>query len=199
MQRYLALIGAAVLAVSSSLGSISAQNGIPVNADGSYVVANDEDVPIATGTGDNIDYGEVSTGGAVGETLGDPNAVYSPMVPDNPGPGGGVPVVPGAGDGLIGGMPIQPVPAPPDATTTTPPASTEGTTTENAPVEAAAPADSAPVATETAATGGFCSQYPTWYDAQIAYENLGATAADPALVQEVDPNYDGIACEELMV
>ena len=201
MQRYLALIGAAVLAVSSSLGSISAQNGIPVNADGSYVVANDEDVPIAMGTGDNIDYGEVSTGGAVGETLGDPNAVYSPMVPDNPGPDGGVPMMPGSGDGLIGGMPIQPVPAAPDATTMTTAdlASTDGTATENVPVDAAAPADTAPVATDTAAAGGFCSQYATWYDAQIAYENLGATAADPALVQEVDPNYDGIACEELMV
>ena len=200
MKRYLALIGAAVLAVSS-LGSTSAQNGIPVNADGSYVVANDDDVPFATGTGDNIDYGEVATGGTVGETLGDPNAVYSPMVPDNPGPDGGVPVVPGAGDGLIGGMPIQLSPAAPDATTTTSTnlASTEGTATENIPVDAAAPADPAPDATDSAAASGFCSQYATWYDAQIAYENLGTTAADPALVQEVDPNYDGIACEELMV
>jgi hypothetical protein len=200
MKRYLALIGAAVLAVSSSLGSISAQNGIPVNADGSYVVANDDDVPIASGVGENIDYGDVSTGGAVGETLGDPNAVYSPMVPDNPGPDGGVPVMPGAGDGLIGGMPIQLSPAAPDATTATSTnlVSTEGTATENVPVDAVAPADSAPVATDTAAAGGFCSQYATWYDAQIAYENLGATAADPALVQEVDPNYDGIACEEIM-
>ena len=42
MKRFLALFGAAVLAVSSSLGSISAQTGIPVNADGSYVVANDD-------------------------------------------------------------------------------------------------------------------------------------------------------------
>ncbi len=201
MKRYLALMGAALLAVSSSLGSISAQTGIPVNADGSYVVANDDGEPIALGTGDDINYGDVSTGGAVGETLGDPNAVYSPMVPDNPGPNGGVPVVPGAGDGLIGGMPIQPIPAAPDATTTTSTnlASTEGTATENVPVDAVAPEDSAPVATDTAAAGGFCSQYPTWYDAQIAYENLGATAADPALVQEVDPNYDGIACEEIMV
>ena len=201
MKWYLALIGAAVLAVSSSLGSISAQNGIPVNADGSYVVANDEDVPIASGTGDDINYGDVSTGGAVGETLGDPNAVYSPMVPDNPGPDGGVPVMPGAGDGLIGGRPIQPVAAAPDATTTTATnlASTEGTATENVPVDAAAPADAAPAATDTEAAGGFCSQYATWYDAQVAYENLGATAADPALVQEVDPNYDGIACEEMMV
>jgi hypothetical protein len=200
MKRYLALIGAAVLAVASSLGSISAQTGIPVNADGSYVVADDDGESIASGVGENIDYGDVSTGGAVGETLGDPNAVYSPMVPDNPGLDGGVPVVPGAGDGLIGGMPIQLSPAAPDATTTTTTnlASTEGTATENVPVEAAAPVESAPAATDTAAAGGFCSQYATWYDAQIAYENLGATAADPALVQEVDPNYDGIACEEIM-
>ena len=201
MKRYLAVIGAAVLAVSSSLGSISAQTGIPVNADGSYVVANDDGQPTASGRGEDINYGDVSTGGAHGETLGDPNAVYSPMVPDNPGPGGGVPVMPGSGDGLIGGMPIQAAAAGPGATTTTPTnlASTDGTATENAPVDAAAPADSAPVATDTVATGGFCSQYATWYDAQVAYENLGATAADPALVQEVDPNYDGIACEEMMV
>src|SRR5918993_5915167 len=202
MTRYLTLIGAALLAVSSSLGSISAQTGIPVNADGSYVVASDDGAPIASGAGDDIYYGDVMTGGARGETLGDPSAVYSPMVPDNPGPNGGVPVMPGAGDGLIGGVPMQPIPAAPDATTltTTNLASTEGTATENVPVDAAAPTESAPVATDTAAaTGGFCSQYATWYDAQIAYENLGATAADPALVQEVDPNYDGIACEAMMV
>ena len=202
MKRYLALFGAALLAVSSSLGSISAQTGVPVNADGSYVVANDDGDPIASGRGEDISYGDVMTGGARGETLGDPNAVYSPMVPDNPGPDGGVPVMPGAGDGLIGGVPIMPAPAAPDATTATSTnlASTEGAATETAPVETAAPAESAPVATDTAAaTGGFCAQYATWYDAQIAYENLGATAADPALVQEVDPNYDGIACEEMMV
>jgi hypothetical protein len=202
MTRYLTLIGAALLAVSSSLGSISAQNGVPVNADGSYVVASDDGAPIASGAGDDIVVGDVSTGGQGGEILGDPNAVYSPMVPDVRGLDGGVPVMPGAGDGLIGGMPIQPIPAAPGATTlaTTNLASTEGTATENVPVDAAAPTESAPVATDTAATsGGFCSQYATWYDAQIAYENLGATAADPALVQEVDPNYDGIACEELMV
>ena len=201
MKRYLALFGAALLAVSSSLGSISAQTGIPVNADGSYVVADDDGTSTASGAGDDINYGNVSTGGARGEILGDPNAVYSPMVPDNPGPDGGVPVMPGAGDGLMGGVPVMPIPAAPGAaTTTTSPAATEGTATETVPVDAAASAESAPVATDTAATtGGFCSQYATWYDAQIAYENLGAMAADPALVQEVDPNYDGIACEEMMV
>jgi hypothetical protein len=195
MKRILALIGAALLAVSSSLGSISAQTGIPVNADGSYVVASDDGETTALGAGEDINYGNVSTGGERGETLGDPNAVYSPMVPDNPGLDGGVPVMPGAGDGLMGGVPVMLAPAAPDPTTTstTTLATTEGTATENVPADAVAPVDS------VAADGAFCSQYVTWYDAQIAYENLGATAADPGLVQEVDSNYDGIACEEMMV
>jgi hypothetical protein len=212
LQHYLAVTGAGLLAISSSIGTAWAQTGVPVNADGSYVVANDDGAPIASGAGDDIYYGDVLTGGNIGETLGDASAVYSPNVPDNPGPGGGVPVIAGAGDGLIGGVPIRP--AAPDTTTmtTTSLASADGTATENVPVEAMAPTDSAPIATDTvvtdsapaptdtvAADGGFCSQYATWYDAQLAYENLGATAADPALVQEVDPNYDGIACEGMMV
>jgi hypothetical protein len=120
MKRYLALFGAALLAVSSSLGSISAQTGIPVNADGSYVVANDDGAPIVEGGGDNIVVDEVSTGGQGGQILGDPNAVYSPNVPDVRSLDGGVPVISGAGDGLIGGVPILlPVPTAPDATTLT--------------------------------------------------------------------------------
>ncbi len=43
-----------------------------------------------------------------------------------------------------------------------------------------------------------CGAYADWYDAQVAYENAGATAADPAMVQAMDPDYDGIACEEGM-
>ena len=76
----------------------------------------------ASGVGEDINYGDVMTGGSRGETLGDPNAVYSPMVPDNPGPNGGVPVMPGSGDGLIGGVPIMPGPAAPGAAMTTNPA-----------------------------------------------------------------------------
>ena len=214
MKHYLALIGAGLLAVSS-LGSVSAQTDVPVNADGAYVVANDDGAPTVSGAGDDINYGNVNTGGRTSEVLGDPNAVYSPNVPDNPGPGGGVPVISGSGDGLIGGVPMQPAAPDTSTLTTTTLASTEGTATENVPVDAVASSDSAPsgsapsdsastdsapVPSETvAADGGFCSQYATWYDAQIAYENLGSTAAEPALVDEVDPNYDGIACEAMMV
>jgi hypothetical protein len=203
MKRYLIWIGAVGLAVSSSLGAVSAQDSEPVDADGGYVVSNDTGAPNASGAGTDYVYGDINTGGAGGEVLGDPSAVYAPVLPDHPGPGGGLLVMPGSGDGMIGGVPIQPVPAAPDATTntTTNLATTDGSTTENIPVEALVPEESAPVPVteETAATGsGFCSQYGTWYDAQVAYENLGATAADPALVAEVDADYDGIACEGFM-
>jgi hypothetical protein len=200
MKRYLTLIGAAALAVSSLAGTVSAQNGVPVNADGSYVVANDDGVPIVSGRGDDVVYGDINTGGGSGEVLGDPSAVYSPVLPDRDS----LTSMPGSGDGLIGGVPVQP--AAPDATTdtTTSLASNEGSTTENVPIDTLGSSEPAPVTTDTATTdtstagSGFCTQYGTWYDAQVAYENLGATAADPALVQEIDPDYDGIACETAM-
>jgi hypothetical protein len=196
MYRFLAFVGAAALTLSAA-GLAAAQSSEPVNADGSFVVASDNGAPIASGRGDDIIYGDVNTGGAQGEVLGDPNAVYSPSTPDHPSPGQPV-SMPGAGDGLIGGVPIQPQPAPADNTTATSTnlANDSGTTTENVPVESLAPDESAAPADDSgSAPVGFCSQYTTWYDAQVAYEGLGATAADPALVQEVDPDYDGIACE----
>jgi hypothetical protein len=198
MTRYLALVGAAMLAVATSITPVAAQNGVPVNADGSYVVANDDGAPIVSGRGDDIVYGDINTGGGGGEILGDPSAIYAPILPDRDT----LMSMPGAGDGLIGGVPVRPAPAPADDTTstTTNLASSEGSTTENVPVDSLGSSEPAPVTADDGATApsGFCSQYGDWYDAQVAYENLGATAADPALVQEIDPDYDGIACEEGM-
>lgn len=202
MTRFLALMGAAALAISS-IGGAAAQDSEPVNADGSYVVANDDGEPIVSGRGEDIVYGDINTGGGGGQVLGDPAAVYSPSVPDRET----VTQMPGAGDGMIGGIPIQPAPAAPDATTntTTNLTNAEGSTAENVPVETTGTSEPAPVTTESGTStegstaSGFCAQYGTWYDAQLAYEELGATAADPALVQEVDADYDGIACEQLMV
>jgi hypothetical protein len=48
------------------------------------------------------------------------------------------------------------------------------------------------------ATVAGCNSYASWYDAQVAYEAAGITAADPAVVAALDPDYDGIACEEGM-
>lgn len=193
MKRFLTLFGAAALALASTAGLASAQNE-PVNADGSYVVANDDGAPMVSGAGEDLVYGDINTGGGGGQVLGDPSAIYTPITPDR----NTVTRQPGAGDGLIGGIPIQP--AAPDATTntTTNLDNNAGSTTENVPIDATG--ESAPVeTTETAAAPtGFCGQYGTWYDAQVAYENLGATGADAALVQEVDPDWDGIACEGVM-
>ncbi len=194
MKRPLLLIGATLLAVSTSFGPAGAQDSAPVNADGSYVVANDES-PSVSGRGDDLSYGDINTGGGSGEVLGDPSAIYTPILPDRDT----LMTMPGAGDGMIGGVPIQP--AAPDATTTTTTslANNSGTTTENVPIAASTNEPAPIVADEGTAATGFCSQYSNWYDAQVAYENLGGTAADQALVQEIDSDFDGIACEGLMV
>ncbi|MDQ3692688.1 MAG: excalibur calcium-binding domain-containing protein [Chloroflexota bacterium] len=49
---------------------------------------------------------------------------------------------------------------------------------------------------ELAAT---CADFGSWYDAQVHYESLGSTAAAPELVSALDPDVDGVACEELIV
>src|ERR671910_425489 len=55
----------------------------------------------------------------------------------------------------------------------------------------------APAAAPASTVAG-CDSYASWYDAQVAYEAAGMTAADPAVVAALDPDYDGIACEEGM-
>ena len=76
--------------------------------------------------------------------------------------------------------------------------------TDNAPSTATVSGDtevlappSAPASAPTTSVAG-CDSYGSWYDAQIAYEAAGMTAADPAVVAALDPDYDGIACEEGM-
>lgn len=186
-RQFLTGAAAVAFALASSLLGAAAQTNTPVNADGAYVVANDGS-PIVSGKGDDVIYGDINTGGGGGQVLGDPSAVYTPITPDHDT----VALNPGAGDGRIGGIPIRPIATAPDntATTTTSLANDSGTTTENVPVESVGETTST-----DAAPAGFCAQYVDWYDAQVAYENLGATAADPALVNEVDPDWDGIACE----
>jgi len=76
--------------------------------------------------------------------------------------------------------------------------------TDNAPSTATVSGDTevlappaAPASAPTTSVAG-CDSYGGWYDAQIAYEAAGMTAADPAVVAALDPDYDGIACEEGM-
>jgi len=69
-----------------------------------------------------------------------------------------------------------------------------GDTDVIAPLDTSSNTDQAPESSTTYS----CEAYGDWYDAQVAYENAGATQADPAMVQAMDPDYDGIACEEGM-
>ena len=74
--------------------------------------------------------------------------------------------------------------------------------TDQAVDPAAAPVEAAPVTTaavDPAQAGMGCANYTDWLSAQTAYENGGGTSADPAFVNSLDPNWDGVACEELMV
>lgn len=90
-----------------------------------------------------------------------------------------------------------------DTTTTTDPTLVTGPEAAPAPVtdQAVDPVAAPPAGTalDPAQAGTGCANYGTWYDAQTAYENAGGTAADPAFVNSLDPNWDGVACEELMV
>jgi hypothetical protein len=43
-----------------------------------------------------------------------------------------------------------------------------------------------------------CADYADWYAAQNAYEAAGGTAASGAIVESLDPDRDGIACESMM-
>lgn len=87
---------------------------------------------------------------------------------------------------------------------TTSPLGPDGTynVTESAPANVSISGDtevlSPPLAAPVETSGPACSDYATWYDAQVAYEAAGMTAADPAMVASLDPDYDGIACEEGM-
>jgi hypothetical protein len=59
--------------------------------------------------------------------------------------------------------------------------------------------ESAPETTEaapetTTAPASACSDYPTWYDAQLTLES----SVDPAVIGALDPDGDTIACEEVM-
>lgn len=98
----------------------------------------------------------------------------------------------GIGDGdealVLGTSPLVP-----DANQEPQPAPSE---TASGPVTSAPVSE--PQAPEVAAPVLNCAAYGDWLTAQSAYEAAGRTAADPALVAAFDPDYDGIACEEIM-
>lgn len=72
----------------------------------------------------------------------------------------------------------------------------------SAPVDIASPDEVAGDATTAEAAGApvvaACADFPTWYDAQIYYESAGSAIEAPELAASLDPDFDGVACEEIM-
>lgn len=107
---------------AAALGGVASAQTDVINSDGGYVTADDDlGNTNIDGGGENVVYGDVSTGGAGGEVLGDPTAIYYPDLSGIPVPGGGswtptivgIPVGnPNSGDMLNG---IDVVFAPPPA------------------------------------------------------------------------------------
>jgi hypothetical protein len=181
----------------------AAPTGPTTSVDGSSVTADDDTNPAVDGGGSDLVYGDVDTGGDQGTvTIYDPN--------------GTLPVATDGTTTTDGSVTVAPAPpTPPDVPTheevvtgTYSVENEDGTatafgdaTTPPAPPpdssgSAPAPPAAAPPAPATA--GGSCANYGSWYDAQVAYEAAGGLAADPALVEAFDADYDGIACEEMM-
>jgi len=197
MNRLPIFVAGLVLGLAT-LNGVAAQETVPpptvdTNANGGYSVA-DPSNPIVVGEGETRTYGDIATGGTGGEVLGDPAGLASIQSHDSivnsvPPPD----LTPDSGN-LVSG---PPAPAPADGTTTTTSETTtsDGTTSTDG---ASAPVEGTTTGTTTAAPSA-CAAYGSWYDAQVAYETAGALGADPGLVAAVDPDYDGVACEDLIV
>ena len=205
MNRLASIIAGVTLGVATLGGGVSAQEtpGVETVADGGYSVS-DPSNPIVAAEGETRTYGEIATGNNGGVFVGDPAGLASIQSHENlvssvPPPD----LTPDDDGGLDLSSGMAAAPADGTTTTTTETATTDGATTtegtaptEAAPIEGSAPTEST---TTTTAAPSACAGYATWYDAQVAYESAGGVNGDPALVGSVDPDYDGVACEELIV
>ena len=213
MNRILAVFMAITLSFVV-IGGVAAQNEdstapLGTNADGAYVVANDDGNPVVQGEGEGMIFGDIDTGGAGGEILGDANALLANLpnlngvVPVHPAHGGTMPVSDGINNAAPPPAPVQGGAAPVDDAAGIPVDGSSETVSTDISMEdgsasslGAAPApEPAPLAAP-ATEGSSCAGYPSWYDAQIAYEEAGGTSS--GLVGALDPDADGIACEDSM-
>lgn len=185
MNRVSLLVAGLALGLAALAGPVSAQTPSETVADGGYSVA-DPSNPNVSDEGDTRVYGDIATGNSGGDVYGDPAALaniqsHDTLVASVPPPD----LTP---DDDPAPLPAPAAPAPADGTTTT--------TAETA----TSPGDTSTTGdTTTAAPVSACGGYGTWYDAQVAYESAGGLGGDPSLVQAVDADADGVACEELIV
>lgn len=201
MNRFALVIAGLALGAMPLAGGVAAQESPSETiVNGGYSVA-DPANPIVAAEGEVRTYGDIATGNSAGEVLGDPAALtniqsHETIVNSVPPPDFTPDDDPD---------PIMAGPAPADGTTTTAAPTGDGTVASGEPAPtggepAPTTAEAAPVTDGgTTATPSFCDSYAGWYEAQVAYEAAGGVSGDPGLVQTVDADYDGVACEHLIV
>lgn len=203
MNRFALVIAGLALGAMPFAGSVAAQESpAETIVDGGYSVA-DPANPIVAAEGEVRTYGDIATGNSAGEVLGDPAALSN--IQSRETIVGSVPPPDLTPDDDPAPIMAGPAPAPADGATTTAAPAGDGTAASGEP----APTSGEPVPTTTEAApvtdGGttaapsFCDSYAGWYEAQVAYEAAGGVSGDPGLVQTVDADYDGVACEHLIV
>lgn len=162
----------------------------------------------------NTNDGTTSTSGGSGTAALPPRIPTSnvasariPVVVDASGPDG-IPV--GATTSTttpatVNGQPVEsgtyipdqtPPPAPVDAA----PADTSGDGSATDGTSADGSGDAAPVdssAADTPQPQYTCADFIGWYDAQATYDARGGTSQDWVTVDAVDPDWNGVACEDL--
>jgi hypothetical protein len=169
MARAFALVAGTALGMSLFVGAVSAQTESATAEDGKSA----EDAPATTTTAPSVPVG----------------ANLTPPVGLPPGP----PLIHPAGTGQSGTSSVSMTPG-----TLTSGQAREGNNSVRAPAEAeAVPASevaSAPEAEPAPEAVAACSDFPTWYDAQLALES----SVDESVIASLDSDGDAIACEEVM-
>jgi hypothetical protein len=167
--RALSPIVGLALGLTLSMGVVSAQTESATAEDGKSA----EEAPATTNTAPSV---------PIGANLTPPVGLTPP----------GPPLIHPAGTGQSGASSVSMAPG-----TLTSGAANEGANAVRAP-EAPAPAPEAPAAAPEAPAaepaGTACTDFPTWYDAQLALES----SVDAVEIASLDPDGDTIACEEVM-
>jgi hypothetical protein len=166
MLRALAIPAAMVLGLTLSSGIVYAQTESATAEDGASA---EEATETTTTTATNV---------PVGANLTPPVGITPPTPP----------LMHPAGTGQSGSSSVSMAPG-----TLTSGVANAG---ENAVVAPEAPAPQAPVAETNAPESqvAACTDYPTWYDAQLALES----SVNEVEIATLDPDGDAIACEEVM-
>jgi hypothetical protein len=183
------LLAASLLVSVGGLRVVSAQQE-PVDSNGGYVVASADRNPVASGAGEDISYGDITTGNGDYTVVGDPNSVVyrsdlAGTIPTRSDTGGWT--IPNTSDGMVDRLlAATPAAADPNAI---PVDDSAGVPVDGAGDLAAAPVDdsaAAPVDETTAAPVDDSGDVPVDDSAGVPIDDSGAVPVDDSAGVPVD-------------